>query len=146
MSKIEWKPTGDDIDDDCVAYYKGLILRAEIMDGTRPKSQPDYGTWWWAVYDGKDEPASSNIMGSPNGQTADQARYACEQAAKTYLFESLNSKRCSTCKWLYGGSPANAPYCDIAENECNRIEYPGDIRIDVLDPETHYCSMHEVKS
>lgn len=33
---------GGDLDDDCTALWKGLMLRAEWMD-------EDY--WWWGVYD-----------------------------------------------------------------------------------------------
>ena len=32
----------DDLEDDCIALWAGLMLRAEWMD-------EDY--WWWAVYD-----------------------------------------------------------------------------------------------
>ena len=74
--KIVW--TGD-LNDDCIARWAGLILRAEAMDE---------GSWWWSVSDELTdvelEVDSSNNYDEP--VTAGQeARNLAEAAARTYV-------------------------------------------------------------
>jgi len=73
---IEW--TGD-LDDDCTAEWRGLLLRAEWMDGSR---------WWWAV----SEAMSGNEIESSNNSgyfdiefsSGSAARQAAENSAREY--------------------------------------------------------------
>lgn len=74
---IEW--TGD-LQDDCSARWRGLLLRAEWMDGV---------AWWWAVSD----IASNEEIDSSNNDayfdilfsSGDTARRAAERAAYEYV-------------------------------------------------------------
>ena len=72
---ISW---GGNLDDDCIAYWAQLVLRAESMGADQ---------WWWAVIDDKNdglEIASSN----KNDQICRDgvaARAAAEKAARKYL-------------------------------------------------------------
>lgn len=74
--------TGD-LDDDCLANWNGLILRAEWMDS-------EY--WWWAV--SVDDGRVENIDDSSNYDISpidgDSARKLAEQAAIKYIKEQLN--------------------------------------------------------
>lgn len=74
---ITW--TGD-LDDDCTAIWKGLVLRAEWMNGKR---------WWWAV---SDQATGVEIDSSNNEGYFDtpflsgaEARQAAESAAREYV-------------------------------------------------------------
>jgi hypothetical protein len=73
-TEITW--TGDLLDD-CTAYFHGLLLRAEDMDGE---------TWWWAVTQIETgvEIESSNDSSTliPDGVSA---REAAEKCARKYL-------------------------------------------------------------
>lgn len=73
-TEIIW--TGDLLDD-CTAYYHGLRLRAEDMDGE---------TWWWAVTDTETETeigSSDDAITLPNNSVS--AREAAEECARKYL-------------------------------------------------------------
>jgi hypothetical protein len=79
VMQVEWRDIGGDLDDDCVAEWCGLLLRAEWMNDDR---------WWWAVTDlGQDEEIDSSNY--PEYQdikfnSADAARRAAEWAAQSY--------------------------------------------------------------
>jgi hypothetical protein len=73
---VRW--TGD-LDDDCIAIWNGLILRAEWMEGN---------IWWWAVSVHDSDPLSE-IDSSNNYTTScftgEMARAKAEAAARKYL-------------------------------------------------------------
>jgi hypothetical protein len=73
---IVWR---GDLQDDCLAHWAGLLLRAEWMDD-------DY--WWWAVYDIQD--ADEPQIDSSNDHdiqwtSGEQARSEAEAVARRYL-------------------------------------------------------------
>jgi hypothetical protein len=73
--KIVWE---GDLDDDCIANWAGLILRAEWMNENN---------WWWCVYDalnGKIQIDSSNNYKN-HYKNGESARKKAEQIAKEYL-------------------------------------------------------------
>jgi len=74
---IVW--TGD-LDDDCVARWAGLMLRAEWMD-------EDY--WWWAVYDMENNEITIDASNEYDERVIGGkiAREKAENAAKKYLTE-----------------------------------------------------------
>jgi hypothetical protein len=74
---VKW--TGN-LDDDCTAYWHGLILRAEVMDE---------GIWWRAVTDqeSREELSSSNLPSAIRCTSGAEARREAEQAA-SYFRES----------------------------------------------------------
>ena len=81
INEITWRAVGDNIEDDCVAEWRGLVLRAEDM----------HGWWWWAVLEGPE--ARATCYDTPWGErvtTASQARAACEKAARAHLRQSQN--------------------------------------------------------
>jgi hypothetical protein len=73
---IVW--TGD-LNDDCIAKWNGLILRAEWMDEDK---------WWWAVSKDNDNPMDE-IDSSNNYETVciegEKARQSAEQAAIKFI-------------------------------------------------------------
>ncbi|MCW1913365.1 hypothetical protein OJ996_07265 [Luteolibacter sp. GHJ8] len=73
-SPIVW--TGD-LEDDCTAFWGGLILRAEEMNDR---------DWWWAVSraDSGLEIASSNDDGR-DCTSGPEARAFAEQAARAFI-------------------------------------------------------------
>lgn len=72
---IVW--TGD-LNDDCVARWAGLMLRAEWMD-------EDY--WWWAVYDFEDQENAVDDSNNYNSRFigGEVARKKAESVAIEYL-------------------------------------------------------------
>ena len=71
-----------DLNDDCIARWSGLMLRAEWMD-------KDY--WWWCVYDMLD---NENQIDSSNEYNekfigGEKAREKAEEVAKNYLKKEL---------------------------------------------------------
>lgn len=80
MSAIQWEWRGD-LNDDCTAVGRGLMLRAESMSR---------GVWWWAVYnnDGKagcDQLAASYDQPPHSAKNGKEARACAESAANDYL-------------------------------------------------------------
>ena len=66
-----------DLNDDCTARWRGLLLRAEWMDDE---------IWWWCVYDENgEEIASSNSPDAQQCTTGEYARGAAERSARLYL-------------------------------------------------------------
>ena len=65
--------TGD-LNDDCSAEWKGLLVRAEWMDGSQ---------WWWCVYDQVtgEQIASSDLVKAKECVSGPDARAAAEEAA-----------------------------------------------------------------
>jgi len=69
-----------DLDDDCSAKWKGLLLRAEWMDGEGADAY-----WWWAVgiiETNEILDSSHNHSHSPN--SGEEARKCAEAAARQY--------------------------------------------------------------
>lgn len=66
-----------ELDDDCIAHWSGLILRAEEMDRL---------SWWWAVYEAAGhEPVVDSHESSVVAKSGKQARAAAEAAAREWL-------------------------------------------------------------
>lgn len=72
---VNW--TGD-LDDDCMANWYGLLLRAELMETNR---------WWWCVYDMLDneKQIDSSNEHKEIAKFGDEARKKAEKAARKYL-------------------------------------------------------------
>ena len=83
---ITW--TGD-LDDDCTAWWCGLILRAEAMDQDEDGNGTD---WWWEVSESRER--QNMVFSGSNGEgvmdigegdfkpTGAEARAAAERAAR----------------------------------------------------------------
>ena len=67
-----WLPTGDDLEDDALCRWEGMLLRYERLDDK---------CWWWAVSEGRREIASSNDLPGCPGRTHHAARLLAEGAA-----------------------------------------------------------------
>ena len=65
-----------DLDDDCIARWHSLTLRAEEMDRS---------IWWWAVYDAEGgEAVMDSHTSSTVARSGKQARAAAEAAAREW--------------------------------------------------------------
>jgi hypothetical protein len=72
--KPEWE---GDLDDDCIAHWSGLVLRAEEMDRLY---------WWWAVYASEQgEPVVDSHESATVAKNGEEARMAAEAAARNWL-------------------------------------------------------------
>lgn len=69
-----------DLDDDCSANWKGLLLRAEWMDGEGTDAY-----WWWAVsIIETNEILDSSYSHSHSPNSGEEARKYAEAAARRY--------------------------------------------------------------
>lgn len=73
--KIIWN---GDLEDDCSAHWKGLLLRAEEMEEN---------VWWWAVYDMDNDERTIDSSNEYDviWYSGNEARRAAEQAAQFYF-------------------------------------------------------------
>lgn len=70
-----------DLEDDCIAHWRGLTLRAECMDED---------VWWWAVYeDATDKQIDSSNNYDAQIASGEKAREAAEIAARRFLLPTL---------------------------------------------------------
>jgi hypothetical protein len=74
--------TGD-LNDDCIAKWNGLILRAELMDEDR---------WWWAVSKDNNKPMD-DIDGSNNHDTVCTSGERARQLAEEVAIKFINANR-----------------------------------------------------
>jgi len=74
QTRVTW--TGD-LNDDCIAVWAGLTLRAERMKRI---------LWWWAVYDNATgEVVVDSHKASEVARNGKRARSAAESAARSWL-------------------------------------------------------------
>ena len=81
---IDWY---GDLDDDCCAQWRGMLLRAEWMNGG-PKDEENgpIPYWWWAVssLETGDVLDPSNYS-RPSAHSGDEARNYADAAARSWV-------------------------------------------------------------
>lgn len=91
QEKISWH---GDMDDDCIAIWHGLLLRAEWMfGGPNDKEAGAVAYWWWAISSIETgiNLASSNTH-APRATSGEEARKLAENAARPWILKKGYSK------------------------------------------------------